>query len=98
MSVPEQADPPPEEEPELTRWRGTATDPEADRSRAEDTSPEAVARLRRLSRILLGGLLRPHRRRLAVAVALLLAQNAAAMAGPYLVMIGIDREIGRAHV
>ncbi|MET7951488.1 ABC transporter ATP-binding protein [Micromonospora sp. NPDC005324] len=93
MSVPEQPDPPPEEEPELNRWRGTATDPEADRSRAEDTSPEAVARLRRLSRTLLGGLLRPHRRRLAAAVTLLLAQNAAAMAGPYLVMIGIDRAI-----
>ncbi|WP_406072756.1 ABC transporter ATP-binding protein [Micromonospora sp. NBC_01638] len=94
MTVPEQAAPPPEEEPELTRWRGTATDPEADRSRAEDEAPEAVARLRRLSRALLADLLRPHRRRLATAVGLLLAQNAAAMAGPYLVMIGIDGAIG----
>lgn len=93
MNVPKQTDPPPEDEPELTRWRGTATDPEADRSRAEDTSPEAVARLRRLSRALLAEQLRPHRRRLVAAVGLLLTQNAAAMAGPYLVMIGIDRTI-----
>ncbi|WBB71074.1 ABC transporter ATP-binding protein [Micromonospora sp. WMMD812] len=77
----------------MTRWRGQATDPDADRSRAEDTTPEAVARLRARSRALLADLLRPHRPRLAVAVALLLAQNGAAMAGPYLVMLGIDRGI-----
>ncbi|MFC0031238.1 ABC transporter ATP-binding protein [Micromonospora chaiyaphumensis] len=79
---------------DLSRWRGRATDPDADRSRAEDSSPEAVARLRRRSRTLLRDLLRPHRARLGVAVSLLLAQNAAAMAGPYLVMLGIDRGIG----
>ncbi|KAB1139551.1 ABC transporter ATP-binding protein [Micromonospora sp. DT46] len=78
---------------DLARWRGVATDPDADRSRAEDTDPEAVARLRARSRVLLRDLLRPHRRRLALAVALLLGQNAAAMAGPYLVMLGIDRAI-----
>ena len=38
---------------ELSRWRGLATDPDADRSRAEDDSPEAVARLRGRSRALL---------------------------------------------
>ncbi|MFF5174784.1 ABC transporter ATP-binding protein [Micromonospora sp. NPDC000089] len=80
--------------PNLARWRGVATDPDADRSRAEDTSAEAVARLRGRSRALLADLLRPHRRRLGLAVALLLAQNAAAMSGPYLVMVGIDRAIG----
>ncbi|MCM0673859.1 ABC transporter ATP-binding protein/permease [Micromonospora phytophila] len=78
---------------DLTRWRGIATDPDADRSRAEDTAPEAVARLRTRSRVLLRDLLRPHRGRLGMAVALLLGQNAAAMAGPYLVMLGIDRAI-----
>ncbi|MCL7460068.1 ABC transporter ATP-binding protein [Micromonospora echinofusca] len=77
----------------LARWRGVATDPDADRSHAEDTAPEAVARLRARSRVLLRDLLRPHRRRLGLAVALLLGQNAAAMAGPYLVMLGIDRAI-----
>ncbi|GGM54049.1 ABC transporter ATP-binding protein [Micromonospora sonchi] len=75
-------------------WRGVASDPHADRSLAEDTSPEAVARLRAHSRALLADVLRPHRRRLGAAVALLLAQNAAAMSGPYLVMLGIDRAIG----
>ncbi|MEW2381612.1 ABC transporter ATP-binding protein [Micromonospora sp. NPDC047707] len=79
--------------PDLDSWRGIATDPDADRSHAEDTDPAAVARLRARSRVLLGGLLRPHRWRLAVAVALLLGQNAAGMAGPYLVMLGIDRGI-----
>ncbi|MEV0725501.1 ABC transporter ATP-binding protein [Micromonospora purpureochromogenes] len=81
------------EPPEESRWRGLATDPDADRSRAEDTTPEAVARLRARSRVLLGELLRPHRGRLGLAVGLLLAQNAAAMSGPYLVMLGIDRAI-----
>ncbi|MGK5742729.1 ABC transporter ATP-binding protein [Micromonospora sp. URMC 103] len=80
-------------EAELTRWRGRAIDPVADRSHAEDGSPEAVARLRARSRLLLADLLRPHRGWLTAAVALLLAQNGAAMAGPYLVMLGIDRGI-----
>ncbi|WP_405100497.1 ABC transporter ATP-binding protein [Micromonospora sp. NBC_01412] len=79
--------------PDLDRWRGRATDPEADRSRAEEATPEALARLRTRSRALLRDLLRPHRRRLGTAVGLLLAQNAAAMSGPYLVMLGIDRAI-----
>ncbi|MER6594343.1 ABC transporter ATP-binding protein [Micromonospora purpureochromogenes] len=89
LRVPRQRAEPPEE----SRWRGLATDPDADRSRAEDTAPEAVARLRARSRVLLGELLRPHRGRLGLAVGLLLAQNAAAMSGPYLVMLGIDRAI-----
>ncbi|MGC4894066.1 ABC transporter ATP-binding protein [Micromonospora sp. DT31] len=78
----------------MSWWRGQATDPDADRSRAEDSSPEAVRRLRVRSRLLLRELLRPHRRPLGLAVAVLLAQNAAAMSGPYLVMLGIDRGIG----
>ncbi|MEH1168100.1 ABC transporter ATP-binding protein [Micromonospora sp. CPCC 205539] len=93
MTAADAADPPPGDAPALTRWRGTATDPEADRSRAEDTTPEAVALLRRQSRVLLADLLRPHRGRLTAAVGLLLAQNAAAMSGPYLVMVGIDQAI-----
>ncbi|WP_396888388.1 ABC transporter ATP-binding protein [Micromonospora craniellae] len=76
-----------------TQWRGIAPDPHADRSLAEDASPEAVARLRARSRALLADVLRPHRARLGAAVALLLTQNAAAMSGPYLVMLGIDRAI-----
>jgi ABC-type multidrug transport system fused ATPase/permease subunit len=78
---------------DLTRWRGVAPDPDADRTAAETDTAPGIARLRKRSRALLGSLLRPHRRLIAVMVALLLVQNAAGMAGPYLVMLGIDRAI-----
>ncbi|WP_238010199.1 ABC transporter ATP-binding protein [Dactylosporangium sp. AC04546] len=65
---------------DVQRWRGTAT---------EEPDPTARAASRRL----LGSLLRPYKRRIAVLVALLLAQNFAGMAGPYLVKLGIDRGI-----
>ncbi|MDG4833261.1 ABC transporter ATP-binding protein [Solwaraspora sp. WMMD1047] len=84
---------PPPSALDLARWRGRAVDPEADRTAAESETLAAIARLRTRSRGLLGSLVRPHRRLLAVAVALLLLQNAAGMAGPYLVMLGIDRAI-----
>ncbi|MEO3922896.1 ABC transporter ATP-binding protein [Micromonosporaceae bacterium B7E4] len=80
--------------PELARWRGIAADPEADRTAAETGTAQGIARLRSRSRVLLGSLIRPHRKLIGVAVALLLLQNAAGMAGPYLVMLGIDRAIG----
>ncbi|ASW56672.1 ABC transporter ATP-binding protein [Plantactinospora sp. KBS50] len=80
--------------PDIASWRGRAVDVDADRTAAEDTSALAVALLRARSRALLRSLLRPHRRLLLVTVLLLLVQNAAAMAGPYLVMLGIDRAIG----
>lgn len=47
----------------------------------------------RRGRALLGRMLRPYRRQLAAVVALLLTVNAAAMAGPYLLMLGIDHGI-----
>jgi ATP-binding cassette subfamily B protein len=78
---------------DLSRWRGVASDPDADRTAAEAASVRALALLRSRSRLLLGSLLRPHRRTIAAAVALLLLQNAAGMAGPYLVMLGIDRAV-----
>jgi len=68
-------------------WRGVATEGE------EVVSVEVTAMLRGRSRRLLASLLRPHKRAVWVAVGLLLLQNAAAMAGPYLVMVGIDRGI-----
>lgn len=77
----------------LRDWRGVATDPDAERTSAEQGSARALALLRNRSRVLLGGLLRPHRRLIGVTVALLLVQNVAGMAGPYLVMLGIDRAI-----
>jgi ATP-binding cassette subfamily B protein len=71
-------------------WRGIAPDQAAEQTVAETGS---VVRLRARSRTLLTSLIRPHRRLLAVAVGLLLLQNAAGMAGPYLVMLGIDSAI-----
>jgi ABC-type multidrug transport system fused ATPase/permease subunit len=68
-------------------WRGVA---------AEDVDelPERVGiLLRARSRKLLRLLLRPHRRALWVVLVLVLAQNTAAMAGPWLVGVGIDRGI-----
>jgi ATP-binding cassette, subfamily B, bacterial len=78
---------------DIARWRGRAVDDDAERTAAEAPDERAVLRLRARSRALLASLLRPHRRRLAGLVALLLLQNAAGMAGPYLVMLGIDAGI-----
>ncbi len=78
---------------DVDTWRGVATEEDADRTAAEASDAAAVVRLRASSRRLLGSLLRPHRRLIALMVFLLLLQNAAGMAGPYLVKLGIDRGI-----
>ncbi len=78
---------------DVTAWRGRAADEDAERTAAETGDRQSVLRLRRSSRRLLGSLLRPHRGLLGIAVVLLLVQNAAAMAGPLLVQLGIDRGI-----
>jgi ATP-binding cassette, subfamily B, bacterial len=73
--------------PSTPDWRGVA---------AEDVDelPERVGiLLRARSRRLLKLLLRPHKRALWVVLVLVLVQNAAAMAGPWLVGVGIDRGI-----
>lgn len=74
-------------------WRGVADDRMDHLGGSGETAGDDPTRLRARSRALLGSLTRPHRRMIGVAVALLLLQNAAAMAGPYLVMVGIDRAI-----
>jgi ATP-binding cassette subfamily B protein len=74
-------------------WRGRATEIDADRTAAEGTDAAAVARLRVRSRALLASLVRPHRRPLAATIALLVLQSAAGMAGPFLVMLAIDKGI-----
>jgi ATP-binding cassette, subfamily B, bacterial len=79
---------------DVEQWRGVATDTDAERTAAESPDEKATIRLRASSRSLLGSLLRPHKRLLTVVVVLLLLQNAAAMAGPFLVMLGIGRAIG----
>jgi ABC-type multidrug transport system fused ATPase/permease subunit len=78
---------------DVDAWRGVAPDDDAERTAAEGGDKASVLRLRASSRRLLGSLLRPHRRLLAFMIVLLLAQNAAGMAGPYLVKLGIDRGI-----
>jgi ATP-binding cassette, subfamily B, bacterial len=78
---------------DVEQWRGVATDTDAERTAAESPDEMATIRLRASSRSLLASLLRPHKRLLAVMVVLLLLQNAAAMAGPFLVMLGIGKAI-----
>jgi ATP-binding cassette subfamily B protein len=86
---------------DVEAWRGIAPDADAERSAAEASGRAAVVRLRSDTRALLASLLRPHRRLILFALALLLVQNSAGMAGPYLVKLGIDRGIpplsGPAH-
>ncbi|MGH3461591.1 MAG: ABC transporter ATP-binding protein, partial [Kribbellaceae bacterium] len=68
-------------------WRGVADD---DR----DELPEKASLvLREHSRRLLGALLRPHRKAIWVLVAIVLVENAARLAVPYLVHLGIDNGI-----
>ena len=74
-------------ESEQQAWRGKSE------QESDIEIVELSAALRGRSRRLLRLLLRPHKRALWWAIALLLVQNAAAMAGPYLVMVGIDRGI-----
>jgi ABC-type multidrug transport system fused ATPase/permease subunit len=73
---------------DVDEWRGRASDEDAERTAAEGGS---VVRLRADSRALLGTLIRPHRRTIGLMLFLLLLQNAAAMSGPYLVKLGIDK-------
>jgi ATP-binding cassette subfamily B protein len=70
-------------------WRGVAAD-----GRSEDEiTDHASGMLRARSRRLLGELLRPHRKWLWIVVGVVLAENAARLAIPYLVKEGIDKGI-----
>jgi ATP-binding cassette subfamily B protein len=78
---------------EPTDWRGVAGDDDVDARIGVTADGKAAIRLRAESRALLGTLLRPHRRAVIGMLALLLLQSGAEMAGPYLVMVGIDSGI-----
>ncbi|HEV7726259.1 MAG TPA: ABC transporter ATP-binding protein [Modestobacter sp.] len=65
-------------------WRGVATEDD------DDLSASASSFLRGRSRRLLGELLRPHRRALWVLLSVILVQNLAWLAGPFLIGVGID--------
>jgi ATP-binding cassette, subfamily B, bacterial len=70
-------------------WRGIAKDDDD----ADVLPPGAGLRLQTRARRLLGDLIRPHRRAVGWALALLVAQNAAELAGPLLVATAIDTGI-----
>jgi ATP-binding cassette subfamily B protein len=72
---------------DVNEWRGQAAEQDAERTAAEGGD---LGLLRGRSRHLLRSLVRPHRRLIGLSLALLVMQNAAAMAGPYLVKVGID--------
>ncbi|MCK2217353.1 ABC transporter ATP-binding protein/permease [Actinomadura sp. ATCC 31491] len=68
-------------------WRGVA-------SEDQDELPEKVSvLLRERSRRLLGALLRPYRRRIALLVATIVVSSAAGLSIPFLVSVGIDEGI-----
>ncbi|MEP6695916.1 MAG: ABC transporter ATP-binding protein [Pseudonocardiales bacterium] len=73
--------------PPVESWRGVATE------RRDDVSAGLSVLLRRRTRTLLSSLLRPHRRSLWLLVGLIVLQNLAALAGPWLIGLGIDRGI-----
>jgi len=74
-------------EPPEQDWRGVSAE-------EVDELPEKIGIvLRARSRRLLGSLLRPHRRMLWFLVVVVLIQNSAAMLGPWLVGVGIDKGI-----
>ena len=65
-------------------WRGIATE------HVDDVSAPLAALLRRRSRVLLGSLLRPHRRSVRLTAALIVVSSLCALAGPWLIGIAID--------
>lgn len=79
--------------PNATQWRGRAETEDAERTSAEAGDKASVQELRARSRRLLGLLLRPYRKQILWIVVLLLLMNGANLAGPYLVMLGIDEGI-----
>ncbi|ACZ86721.1 ABC transporter ATP-binding protein [Streptosporangium roseum] len=68
-------------------WRGVAAE------NKDDLSEQVSFLLRARSRRLLGELLRPYRREIALLVAVIVICNAAALAIPYLIKVGIDAGI-----
>ena len=73
--------------PPVASWRGVAAEG------SDDMSAGVTVLLRRRTRTLLKSLLRPHRRSMWILVALIVTQNLAALAGPWLIGLGIDTAI-----
>ena len=68
-------------------WRGVAAEAQ------DDITDKASLFLRDRSRKLLGDLLRPHKKLIAWLIAIVVLENAARLAIPFLVKVGIDRGI-----
>jgi ATP-binding cassette subfamily B protein len=68
-------------------WRGIAAE------EVEEVTASLSALLRRRARRLLGDLMRPYRREISVSMLLITIANSAALAGPWLVGVAIDRAI-----
>jgi hypothetical protein len=66
-------------------WRGIAAED------ADEITASLSALLRRRGRRLLQDLLRPHRRRVLAILVLIVTANLGALAGPWLVGVGVDR-------
>jgi ABC-type multidrug transport system fused ATPase/permease subunit len=73
--------------PAAQPWRGIAAE------HADEVTGKLSALLRRRARRLLTSLLRPHRREVITTLALIVIANLAALAGPWLVGLAIDRGI-----
>ncbi|WP_327633182.1 ABC transporter ATP-binding protein/permease [Kribbella sp. NBC_00482] len=77
-----------EQQPEEQKWRGLfEEDPDREISRATSI------RLKEDSRKLLGELLRPYKKLIWLLIAIVIVENAARLAVPYLVHLGIDNGI-----
>ncbi|GGO74857.1 ABC transporter ATP-binding protein [Nonomuraea cavernae] len=73
--------------PTVTDWRGVASEDQ------DELSEKVSVLLRDRSRRLLGDLLTPHRKAIALLTAIIVVSNAAGLAIPYLVKVGIDAGI-----
>ncbi|MEV0592377.1 ABC transporter ATP-binding protein [Nonomuraea cavernae] len=71
----------------VTDWRGVASEDQ------DELSEKVSVLLRDRSRRLLGDLLTPHRKAIALLTAIIVVSNAAGLAIPYLVKVGIDAGI-----
>ncbi|MBM7784225.1 ABC transporter ATP-binding protein [Tenggerimyces flavus] len=76
-----------EKEPEPQSWRGVSAENQ------DDLTEQTSLLLRERSRKLLGDLIRPHKKAIALLIAVVVMENAARLAIPYLIKVGIDRGI-----
>ncbi|MFI5728612.1 ABC transporter ATP-binding protein [Kribbella sp. NPDC051587] len=92
MTTTEQQTPPAEEQNEHDKpeqsWRGVYED-----EGSKELSKATTVRLKEDSRKLLGELLRPYKKLIWILVAIVVIENAARLAVPYLVHLGIDNGI-----